>query len=145
METRIPQEVARLVVFKAYLASDHVTAATGKTILVQISQNTDPFADLDVGATNATEISNGWYKVQLGTVDTDARGPLIVRGTEGTIDPAEVVYEVVNATNAGFTALPNAAADAAGGLPISDAGGLDMDALSQTNNWTLEDDSWSVS
>lgn len=31
---------------------------------------------------------------------------------------------------AGLTALPNAAADAAGGLPISDAGGLDMDALS---------------
>lgn len=27
------------------------------------------------------------------------------------------------------TALPNAAADAAGGLPISDAGGLDMDAM----------------
>ena len=29
----------------------------------------------------------------------------------------------------GLTALPNAAADAAGGLPISDAGGLDIDAL----------------
>jgi len=30
---------------------------------------------------------------------------------------------------AGLTALPNAAADAAGGLAISDAGGLDLDAL----------------
>lgn len=30
---------------------------------------------------------------------------------------------------AGLTALPNAAADAAGGLPISDAGGLDLDAI----------------
>lgn len=29
----------------------------------------------------------------------------------------------------GMTALPNAAADAAGGLPISDLGGLDLDAL----------------
>jgi len=29
----------------------------------------------------------------------------------------------------GITALPNAAADAAGGLPISDAGGLDLDTL----------------
>lgn len=29
----------------------------------------------------------------------------------------------------GMTALPNAAADAAGGLPISDAGGLDLDAM----------------
>lgn len=30
------------------------------------------------------------------------------------------------------TALPNAAADAAGGLPISDAGGLDLDAMAAT-------------
>lgn len=48
-------------------------------------------------------------------------------------------YPPVNASHAGAvaytatrglagTALPNAAADAAGGLPISDAGGLDMDA-----------------
>ena len=33
------------------------------------------------------------------------------------------------ATNRGLTALPNAAADAAGGVPISDAGGLDLDAM----------------
>lgn len=34
-----------------------------------------------------------------------------------------------DSVRAGLTALPNAAADAAGGLPISDAGGLDLDAL----------------
>ena len=34
-----------------------------------------------------------------------------------------------DAVRGGMTALPNADADAAGGLPISDAGGLDMDAL----------------
>lgn len=34
-----------------------------------------------------------------------------------------------DAVRAGLTALPNAAADAAGGLPISDAGGLDLDAV----------------
>ena len=34
----------------------------------------------------------------------------------------------------GMTALPNAAPDAAGGLPISDAGGLDMDTLASM--WT---------
>ncbi len=33
-----------------------------------------------------------------------------------------------DAVRGGMTALPNAAADGAGGLPISDAGGLDMDA-----------------
>jgi len=37
----------------------------------------------------------------------------------------------------GLTSLPNAAADAAGGLPISDAGGLDLDAkLANTNEVT---------
>lgn len=34
-----------------------------------------------------------------------------------------------DAVRGGMTALPNAAADAAGGLPVSDAGGLDLDTL----------------
>ena len=34
-----------------------------------------------------------------------------------------------DAVRGGMTALPNAAADAAGGLPISDAGGLDLDDM----------------
>lgn len=40
---------------------------------------------------------------------------------------------------AGLTALPNAAADAAGGLPISDAGGLDLDALNTNVSSVLTD------
>lgn len=39
-----------------------------------------------------------------------------------------VNYDPADGVRMGLTALPNAAADAAGGLPISDAGGLDMDA-----------------
>ncbi len=39
-----------------------------------------------------------------------------------------VAYNPLDAVRLGLTALPNAAADAAGGLPISDAGGLDLDA-----------------
>ena len=38
------------------------------------------------------------------------------------------VVDLFNGVRAGLTALPNAAADAAGGLAISDAGGLDLDA-----------------
>lgn len=34
-----------------------------------------------------------------------------------------------DSVRAGLTSLPSAAADAAGGLPVSDAGGLDLDAL----------------
>lgn len=39
-----------------------------------------------------------------------------------------VNYDPEDGTRLGLTALPNAAADGAGGLPISDAGGLDLDA-----------------
>ena len=42
-----------------------------------------------------------------------------------------------DAVRGGMTALPNAAADAAGGVPISDAGGLDLDTqLAATNEVT---------
>ena len=37
-------------------------------------------------------------------------------------------FNLNDGVRGGLTALPNAAADAAGGLPISDAGGLDLDA-----------------
>ena len=40
-----------------------------------------------------------------------------------------VDYNPYDAVRLGLTALPNAAADAPFGLPISDAGGLDMDAI----------------
>lgn len=45
--------------------------------------------------------------------------------------------DLADSVRAGLTALPNAAADAAGGLPISDAGGLDLDTkLANTNEVT---------
>jgi hypothetical protein len=55
---------------------------------------------------------------------------LVVSGTG--LDPAVeevplVGYDPEDSVRLGLTALPNAAADAAGGLPISDAGGLDLD------------------
>lgn len=40
-----------------------------------------------------------------------------------------VAFDPHDAVRMGMTSLPNAAADAAGGLPISDAGGLDMDGI----------------
>jgi len=48
-----------------------------------------------------------------------------------------VDYDPYDSVRAGLTALPNAAADASGGLPISDAGELDLDAkLANTNEVT---------
>jgi len=43
-----------------------------------------------------------------------------------------VDYDPFDATRLGLAALPNAPADAAGGLPISDAGGLDLDGMNTT-------------
>jgi len=93
----IPQSTAHLVVFKAFLSSDHVTEATGKTIAITISKNGGAFASPAAGATNATAIASGWYKVSLGIADIDTLGPLIIRGAEGTIDDVGIVREVMPA------------------------------------------------
>jgi len=45
-----------------------------------------------------------------------------------------VDFDPEDATRMGLTALPNANADAAGGLPISNAGGLDLDAMNTNIN-----------
>jgi hypothetical protein len=105
---RIPQSVAIRVLFKAFNSSDHVTPATGQTIAVVISKNGAAFGNPSGGATNATEISNGWYYADLSTTDTGTTGPLIVRGTCSAVDDIEPQpYNVVNANNAGFSGVPN--------------------------------------
>lgn len=50
-----------------------------------------------------------------------------------TVNVWPVAYDPGDAVRLGVTALPNAAADAAGGLPISDAGGLDLDGVLSGN------------
>jgi hypothetical protein len=127
---RIPQSVTIRVVLKAYLSTDHVSMATGKTIAVVISKNAAAFGNPSAGATNATEIANGWYYVDLSTTDTATAGPLIVRGTATGVDDVEIGYDVVNAHNAGFDGIPGVAAEGAGGLYTrgTGAGQINQDA-----------------
>jgi len=102
-----------VVMIKAYLASDHVTAATGKTIAITLSKVGGAFANPSVGATNATEVSNGWYSVTLSSADTDTLGDLVMRGAEGTIDDAEQIMQVsVAIASVSDIPTPNANADA---------------------------------
>jgi len=57
---------------------------------------------------------------------------LVVSGTglHPAVEEIQLVdIDVEDSVRAGLTSLPNAAADAAGGLVISDAGGLDVDAV----------------
>lgn len=53
---------------------------------------------------------------------------------------AQHAVDLDDSVRAGLTALPNAAADAAGGLPISDAGGLDLDAKIGALTFTVAGD-----
>lgn len=65
-------------------------------------------------------IATGADFVDIGGTFTD----MVVIG--GRIRLTDI--DLDDAVRGGLTALPNADADAAGGLPISDAGGLDLDA-----------------
>lgn len=66
-----------------------------------------------------------WYHVVVSSVTIDAQ----------TVNFIACAFRIVSATRGmAGTALPNAAADAAGGLPISDAGGLDLDAMNTNVN-----------
>jgi hypothetical protein len=110
MGDRIPQSTSYLLIFKAYLSSDHVTEATGKSIVITISKNGGAFGDLNAGAsTTATAIASGWYKITLDTTDTATLGPLAVRGAVATIDDVGIPLFVVKATNWGLTSLPDTA------------------------------------
>lgn len=101
----IPQSTSFVHVFKAYLSSDHVTEATGKTIAITISKAGGAFGNPNAGATNATEISSGWYKVTLDTTDTGTLGIIAIRGAAATIDDFGDRLLVVSATTGGLTNL----------------------------------------
>lgn len=76
-------------------------------------------------------ISDGEYRLDLPDAAVAAGVDYVDVG--GTVTGMVVIggrIRIASATRGlAGTALPNAAADAAGGLPVSDAGGLDLDAL----------------
>lgn len=113
---QVPVGYTGPISLKVYLSTDHVTPATGKTVAVVISKAGGAFGNPSAGATNATEISNGWYTYTPSATDSGSTGDLVVRGTSASCDDSERLLTVVNANTGGFAALPNAAAAAAGGL-----------------------------
>jgi hypothetical protein len=103
-------------------SADHLTGLTGASPTVTISKNGGAFASPS-GA--VSEIANGWYKVAANATDTGTAGPIALHATATSGDPfdgivAEVVaYDPQDGVRGGMTALPNAAAGASGGLPLS--------------------------
>lgn len=86
------------------------------------------------------EIGNGVYRFDLPdlAVATGAAS-VVVYGTVTNMIVLPVTiqlvdYDPMDTVRLGLTAMPNAAADAAGGLPISDVGGLDLDAMNTNIN-----------
>ena len=109
------------LLFLLVLSSDHVTGATGKTPTVTLSKNGGAFAS-PAGA--VTEIGNGLYKIAGNATDNATLGPLALHVAEASSDPVDDVFMVVaydpqDAVRLGLTALPNAAAGAAGGLAMA--------------------------
>jgi len=94
------------------------------------------------GATITEDGTTGWYKAALSQADTNGNNiGFNFTGTGAVPQTVNIVTTDLNPYDAvrfGMSALPNAAADAAGGLPISDAGGLDLDTkLANTNEITV--------
>lgn len=135
---RLAQSAAYVVMLKVFLSSDHVSAATGKTVAVTISKAGGAFANPNAGATNATEVANGWYKVSLDATDTGTLGDFVVRGTAADCDDTEQVMQVVSATTGGASNLDAAvstraaAADLAVVDDVADAIKLKTDGITFT-------------
>lgn len=131
---KIPQSVTKRIPLKCYLATDHISPGTGLTVAVVISKNGAAFGNPSGGATNATEIGNGWYYFDASTTDTGTTGPLIVRGTSATIDPSETTYNVASATTADFPALIVASVSGAVGSVTGAVGSVTGAVGSVTGN-----------
>jgi hypothetical protein len=142
-------------------STDGDTAETGLTIAntdIKLSKNGGTLTSKNSGG--GTHDADGWYTATFDATDTSTVGRLQVKvhvaGAltvyhEAIVLPANIYDSFIGGTdtlNAAVTEwngvalsttnpLPNAAADAAGGLVISDAGGLDIDAkLANTNEVT---------
>lgn len=120
------------LVFFMVDSADHITGKTGLTVTVTLSKAGGAFASPS-GA--VSEIANGWYKVAGNATDSNTNGPLALHATATGADPSDTLYEVVavdpqDAVRLGLSALPNAAAEAAGGLYTrgTGAGQINQDA-----------------
>ena len=102
-------------------SADHITGKTGLTPTVTLSKNGGVFGS-PVGT--VSEIGNGLYKVAGNATDSATLGSLILHATATGADPVDVEFEVVafdpqDSVRMGQTALPNVAAGALNGLPLS--------------------------
>lgn len=98
----------------------NITAAHNDWGLKEVSSSLAPgLYRLDIA--DAVFAAGAWTAVVYVMITSSA-------AVASPMEFALVAFNNQDGIRLGLTALPNAAADAAGGLPISDAGGLDLDA-----------------
>lgn len=127
-KTGLVYNTASLTCYYRKGATGSATALTLVTQTVGGAHSDGGFVEID--ATNMP----GMYRLDLSDTIVAAAGTvtIMLKGASG-MAPLPIELQVVAANledgvRLGLTALPNAAANAAGGLPISAAGGLDLDA-----------------
>lgn len=95
------------------------------------------------GTGTVTHEGNGQWSyapVQAETNGNHVGFTIVLAGSiSQTVNVWPVSFDPTDGVRMGLTALPNAAADAAGGLTISDAGGLDLDVLNTNVSAILTD------
>ena len=119
------------------IGAEMITAADGSaftgTVTVYVTGDGGVQAIGSVGSGICTHEGNGFHTYTPAQAETNYNHIGFTFIGEGaipaTIQVYPVSYDPTDTVRLGLTALPNAAADAAGGLPISDAGGLDLDAI----------------
>ena len=123
-------------------STDHITGKTGLSPTVTISKNGGSFASPS-GA--VSEVGNGLYKIAGNATDSNTVGELWIHATGTGADPTDTSYTIVaydpfDSVRLGLTALPNAAAEAAGGLYTrgSGAGQINQPANGQIDVNTVK-------
>ena len=112
-----------------------VTVTDVTSSLNNLSALTDAHNDWGIKEVSAT-LAAGHYRLDIGYAVFAAGAwsavvSVCITSGLSAASPMEfilVAFDPLDTVRLGLTALPNAAADAAGGLVISDAGGLDADA-----------------
>lgn len=106
-------------------ASDGTGPQAGKTLTVKLAKNGD--SSFTTIAPTVTDLGSGVYNVALSTTDTNTLGAAsLIVSASGCITEVlrllVIAIDKADAVHAGLSSLPNAAAEAAGGLITQGAG-----------------------
>lgn len=123
------QGAARVDLTLITLASASAIHADGGFILVDDTNMPGLYRCDYPDAAFVTGVDQVFCQIVVASAKNAVAAPILVDITD---------VDLRDSVRGGMTALPNAAADAAGGLAISDAGGLDLDTkLANTNEITV--------